>query len=505
VRRILAALACVALAATLPLGPVQAHPPSGPGGVFVTGHDPDFHAHFGGNTTGARNLLHAAIEYVTFGEASPSVLLVTSRIEPPAGHVDSKLGLIAAGYTFDMASAAGVPGADGIDPLELGTVNFSSYDVIVVASDYGGILTQAELDLLNARSGDLIDFVNNGGGLVALAESNSGARLTRSGGHFDFLPFLATEQIVNQNEVGFSVTPFGESLGLTDADVNGNASHTVFMNTGGMEVVNVDASQRIMSLAVRGVEICSGGVPSASVGDVAATEGNAGDVTSFTFTVSLDVNPCGDAVTVDYATSDGSAAAGDDYSATTGTLTFAPGTTSQTVTVPVVGDDAFEPDETFLLNLSNASNATILDGEGMGTVVNDDPENRAPDCSSVTARPGTLWPPRHDLREVSVGGATDPDGDTVRLSITGVTQDEPLDGPGDGATSPDAATGRASNTVLVRAERAAGGDGRVYAVSFSGTDVYGATCSGTVRVAVPHARDGRAAVDSGQTVNSFGP
>jgi hypothetical protein len=77
-------------------------------------------------------------------------------------------------------------------------------------------------------------------------------------------------------------------------------------------------------------------------------------------------------VTVSFATADGTATAGSDYVATSGTLTFNPGVTTQTITVNVVGDTTVEPNETFLVNLSAPSNATIATGQGTGTIVNDD-------------------------------------------------------------------------------------------------------------------------------------
>ena len=78
-------------------------------------------------------------------------------------------------------------------------------------------------------------------------------------------------------------------------------------------------------------------------------------------------------MTVDYATADGTATTADgDYVAASGTLTFAPGVTTQTVTVTVNGDAKFEANETFVVNLTGPVNATILDGQGIGTITNDD-------------------------------------------------------------------------------------------------------------------------------------
>lgn len=111
-------------------------------------------------------------------------------------------------------------------------------------------------------------------------------------------------------------------------------------------------------------------VPSISVGDAAAVEGNSG-AGSLTFAVTLSA-PTTNSVTVDFATADGSASAGTDYAAGGGTLVFAPGVTSQTITVVVAGDVAIETDETFVVGLANASNATIADAQAVGTILDDD-------------------------------------------------------------------------------------------------------------------------------------
>jgi hypothetical protein len=110
--------------------------------------------------------------------------------------------------------------------------------------------------------------------------------------------------------------------------------------------------------------------PTLSIGDVTITEGNAG-TTNAVFTVSLSA-ASDTTVTVSYATANGLATAGSDYVAKSGTLTFPAGTTSQTLAVAVNGDTAMESDETFFVNLGGASNATIADVQGQGTILNDD-------------------------------------------------------------------------------------------------------------------------------------
>ena len=97
-----------------------------------------------------------------------------------------------------------------------------------------------------------------------------------------------------------------------------------------------------------------------------ATEG---DDATLDFVVTLD--PAAAAVvTVDYATSNGTATAGDDYTATSGTLTFAAGETTKTVSVPVLDDLAEDDGETVNFALSNASGAHIGDGAAVGTIRN---------------------------------------------------------------------------------------------------------------------------------------
>jgi len=117
--------------------------------------------------------------------------------------------------------------------------------------------------------------------------------------------------------------------------------------------------------------------PVLTINDVSVSEA-AGTAT---FTVTLSV-VSGQTVTVDYNTSNGSAQAGFDFTAISGTLTFAPGITTQTITVPILNDAVFEGDENFNVNLSNAVNATISDNLGVGLIVDND---LVPVISSVSA------------------------------------------------------------------------------------------------------------------------
>jgi len=110
--------------------------------------------------------------------------------------------------------------------------------------------------------------------------------------------------------------------------------------------------------------------PTISAANGLVTEGNSG-TTLMTFTVTLS-NASYQPVAVNYATADGTAVAGSDYAAASGTVAVNPGQTQATVTVSVIGDLTYEPDEQFVVNLSNAANASLTTTQVTGTIVNDD-------------------------------------------------------------------------------------------------------------------------------------
>jgi hypothetical protein len=131
-----------------------------------------------------------------------------------------------------------------------------------------------------------------------------------------------------------------------------------------------------------------GGTPTLSIGDVSVAEGSSGS-TSVSFVVSLS-QAASSTVSVGYATANGTATAGSDYTATSGTLSFTAGETSKVVTVPVLGDTTIEANETFTVNLSGASGATIADSQSVGTILNDDsPRLSIADLTVAEGQSGT--------------------------------------------------------------------------------------------------------------------
>lgn len=123
--------------------------------------------------------------------------------------------------------------------------------------------------------------------------------------------------------------------------------------------------------------------------------------------------------------------------------------------------------------------------------------NQPPDCSGATASPALLWPPNNKFVSVNIGGVTDADGDPLTLTITAIRQDEPV---GKGNSAPDG-KGVGASSAELRAEKLGSGDGRVYHVSFTASDGQGGTCTGEVRVSVPHDQAGPA-LDGGPLYDS---
>lgn len=168
-------------------------------------------------------------------------------------------------------------------------------------------------------------------------------------------------------------------------------------------------------------------VPSGlSIDDVSVTEGNSG-TTNADFTVTLAPSNT-QTVTVNYATQNGTATQPGDYTATYGSLTFTPGQTTKTISVPVKGDTLAEGDETFTVKLSNPTNATLGDAQGIGTITNDDtaPTNSAPvaKAQSITvttgqSKDGQLTATDADGDALTFAKASNPTNGTVTVNPDG--------------------------------------------------------------------------------------
>jgi len=255
----------------------------------------------------------------------------------------------------DIAGIQAIYGARRADSYDSGSGNNAFASASALALSGGGISLSADLTSL----GD-VDFYQlvapaGDGTLTVSVDARNLSLLTgRISVYDDAFNQIGTADAANYGGVA-TVTLSGLTAGRTYYVAADGATADVF----GMGAYKLTAQ-------------FGGAVaqPSVSIGDVALAEGNSG-TTQFSFTVSLSAASTS-TVTVPYATANGTATAGSDFAAASGTVTFAPGETQKTVTVDVLGDTTLEANETFLVNLGTPTNAALGDGQGQGTIQNDE-------------------------------------------------------------------------------------------------------------------------------------
>lgn len=183
----------------------------------------------------------------------------------------------------------------------------------------------------------------------------------------DIIGVIVTDGSLDKSDrLGASATRYPEDLELRGLELTGRRH--------GGDLVTLSADLRTLTFDVTFSSvldqirvITANGPPRLSIGDVKITEGNRGTKLA-KFEVRLSYVP-GQTVTVNYTTVDGSAFQPADYTATAGSLSFTPGETEMTISVPVLGDTLREPNETFTVELSGAVNATLADDIGLGTII----------------------------------------------------------------------------------------------------------------------------------------
>jgi hypothetical protein len=167
---------------------------------------------------------------------------------------------------------------------------------------------------------------------------------------------------------------------------------------GGNSLSELDA--RIMD--VLGFDRVVAQAGSVSIADVTITEGNGSSNAIFTVTRTNGTA----AFSINYATANGTATAGSDYTAASSTLSFASGATSQTISIPILGDTTVEPDETFTVTLSGQTNgATIARGTATGTIVNDDSPASAISIADLSVFEGTTGTREMTFTVTRTGGS----------------------------------------------------------------------------------------------------
>jgi hypothetical protein len=197
------------------------------------------------------------------------------------------------------------------------------------------------------------------------------------GAFVEFTTANGTATTSNQDytaKSGYVSFSAGQTTQTISIDVKGDktseANETFFVNIVSAGFATIADGQGIGTI-VNDDGVAPPPQPTISIGDASVVEGNSGS-RNMTFTVNLSA-ASNQTVRVNYATANGTARTSDnDYVSNSGTVTFSPGQTNKTITVAIKGDKKQESNEQFFVNLSGASGAQIDDGQGLGTILNDD-------------------------------------------------------------------------------------------------------------------------------------
>ncbi|MBK8067671.1 MAG: choice-of-anchor D domain-containing protein [Rhodanobacteraceae bacterium] len=193
---------------------------------------------------------------------------------------------------------------------------------------------------------------------------------------------VAGEDYVSQTLTGQTI-PAGNSTYTFSVAVVGDVRDE-FVDAFFVAVGNVTGATAVDNSGI-GTILNDDPAPSLSINDVTQAEGNSGS-SPRTFTVTL-TPASGKFLQVTASTSNGTATSGSDYTTTSQVLNFNAGDTTKTFDVPVIGETVLEANETFFVNLSGATNSTIADGSGLGTINNDDTASVS--ISNVTLAEGS--------------------------------------------------------------------------------------------------------------------
>ncbi|MFO1084224.1 MAG: Calx-beta domain-containing protein [Reyranellaceae bacterium] len=310
----------------------------------------------------------AASGTVTFaaGETSKTIRVQVAGDTTVESNETLTLTLSApSGTTVGKATATGTITNDDTAPLPTLAIGDTSFAEGSAATPGNGTFT-VTLSVASAST-VTVKYATADGTAVA------GSDYSAQSGTLTFAPG-ETQKTIKITAIGDSTVEANETLSVL---LSSAAGATIADGTGAGTITNDDAAP----------------LPTLALGDASFAEGSAASPGSGTFTVTLSA-ASSSTVTVKYATTDGTAVAGSDYIAQSGTLTFAAGETQKTIKVTAIGDAAIEANETFSIALSSASGATIADGTGAGTIVNDDtappvtPSLSLADTSVVEGNPG---------------------------------------------------------------------------------------------------------------------
>jgi hypothetical protein len=326
---------------------------------------------------------------VTTDGAGNGTFNVTLNLSLPANQVVTATATDAAGNTSEFSQCA--PGATAV-----GSVSFSPNFAIVTE----GVDSQASF------------LVQRTGGSAGTLTVNYVVTEETATAGSDFTPTQGTLTFANgETSKTFTVPIVNDSSGEPE-------------ETARVSLTTTGALDSLGSMSFATLTIVDDDPPSISISDVFLNEGNSGTGTlNANFTVSLSRGSV-QTVTVSFATADGTAHTGSDYFSNSGLLTFNPGQMTKSISVAVVGDLSFEPNETFFVNLSSPTNSSISDAQGRGTIINDDPAGGtigfASPTFTVTELAGSI------LVNVNRNGDTT-QAVTVEYATSDITADERKD------------------------------------------------------------------------------
>jgi len=296
-----------------------------------------------------------ALDYLTTLKTKYGINIVASNNSWSGGGYSSTLESAItrgakAGILF--VAAAGNAGSNNDSAL-----NYPANYNTTSGAGYDAVISVAAID----QNGNLASFSNYGSTTVDLGAPGVGIYSTLPGNNYG--AFSGTSMAA-PHVTGASVLYAAANPGATAATIR--------------EAILASA-QATPTAALQGRTVAGGRLnisampqnqPSLSLNDVSIVEGNSG-TSWLTFTVKLSTAST-QSVSVHYASANGTAAAAIDYTAVSGVLSFDPGITSQTISVPVLGDTGVEGNETFVINLSSSVNATIADAQAIGSIIDDD-------------------------------------------------------------------------------------------------------------------------------------
>ncbi len=299
--------------------------------------------------------------------------------------------------TFTITASAGAGGS--ITPSGAVIVNCGSSQGFTIAPNAGNLIADVMVDGSSVGAVASFNFPNvTAAHTISATFAPSSFTITASAGVGGTINPSGAVIVASGADQAFTITP-DPCYHIADVLADGGSVGAV----GTFTFTGVTANHTIAASFAPNQRL--------SIGDVIAVEGNAG-TTDFNFPVRL-TGPCTAQVDVTWQTADSTATASDlDYVADSTTVSFAPGTTTGTITVHVNGDLTVEDTEAFLVRLSNPVNAGIDDGQGIGTILNDDGLTAVQDL------------PLHDLSFTVQGGNPAGDGVSFRLGLPAPTRAE---------------------------------------------------------------------------------